>query len=72
MATIPQNFTREEIAELIRAIIPEKADPKEILNGMLMAAGEFTALCSANPTSDAACIGLYKTYIAYFRNEINK
>lgn len=72
MATIPQNFKREEIAELIRAIIPEKADPKEILNGMLMAVGEFTALCSVNPTSDAACIGLYEAYIAHFRNEMNK
>ena len=72
---IPQNFTREEIAELIFNVIPTGpgADPKEVINGMLSEAARYIACMTADSdTTEAAVVGLFKTYLKMHREELKK
>lgn len=71
----PQNFTREEIAELIFNVIPTGPDtnPKEVINGMLSEAARYIACATEDSeTNEAAIIGLFKTYLKMHRQDLAK
>lgn len=72
---IPQNFTREEIAELIFNVIPTGpgADPKEVMNGMISETARYIAcMTEDSDATEIAVVGLFKTYLKMYREELKK
>lgn len=67
---IPKNFTREEICSIIENALPMVEDPKETINGMLMAAGRFIGFVTKDdPVTNQAIEMMFKCYIKKGREE---